>query len=243
MKHSILDEFEGDELARQLLSLRRQPGAGLEQRIRAIPRQTARPRLAPRRVWASVALAVIAGLLFVSPVAQATLGQFQQVIGQIHLTILDVLPQRADPLVIESTPVSLAEARAAAPFAFVTPSHLPAGLSSQAEVYVLKLESPIVKLLWRDQAGGFVQLSVHQANGAAAQIENVIGAESSDTILINGQEAVIIYGGWDQTSRTWQHQERLVTLIWVIDGVQYNLLSYSTLISSTDLLAMAQSSR
>ncbi len=243
MSHSNLDEFAGDELAQQLLSLRRPPSAKLEQRIRAIPQQTVRLRIAPRWVWASVALAVIVGLLFASPAAQATLGQFQQIIGQIHLTILDVLPARTDPIVIESTPVSLGEAQDAVPFDFLTPGYLPPDLRPQAEIYVIELDSPIVKLLWRDTKGGFVQLSIHQANDKSTQIENIVGSESSDTILINGQEAAIIYGGWNQASRTWSHQDRLVTLIWVVNGVQYNLLSYSTLIPPPELIAMAQSIR
>jgi len=252
MNESILDEFEADELklAQHLWGLRRQPSAELKQRVRAIPgrqAQAARPWPRFRLVWskpvlaALTALLVMVGLLFASPAALATLGQFEKIIGQIHLTILDVLPPRTDPIVVESTPVSLADAQAAAPFELTSPAYLPAGLAAEAQAYIIELEPPIIKLLWRDTAGGFVQLSMHQANGETSQIENVVGSESSDTILINGQEAAIIYGGWDETNRTWSHQDRLVTIIWVVDGVQYNLLSYSTLISPADLRAMAQS--
>lgn len=255
MNRSILDEFEADELelARRLWGLCRNPSPELVQRVRAI---SGRPDQIPAAgpglglhfagskpvLTALTVLLIIIGLFFASPAAQATLGQFEKIIGQIHLTILDVLPRRTDPIFVESTPVSLADAEAAAPFKWMSPAYLPAGLASKArEVYVIDLESPIVKLLWRDAAGGFVQLSIHQANGETSQIENVIGAQSSDTILINGQEAAIIYGGWDETNRTWSHQDRLVTIIWVVDRVQYNLLSYSTLVSPAELKAMAQS--
>jgi hypothetical protein len=249
MNRSILDGFKAEELelAQQLWELRRQPSPELARRVQAIPGRPDRLRPGLLGVGSRPALAVlaallvVAGLFFASPAAQATLGQFEKIIGQIHLTILDVLPRRTNPIVVESTPVSLAEARAAVPFELTKPAYVPAGLAAEAQVYVIELESPIVKFLWRDAAGGFVQLSIHRAGDETSQIENVIGSESSDTILINGQEAAIIYGGWDETSRTWSHQDRLVTIIWVADGVQYNLLSYSTLISRAELRAMAES--
>ena len=94
---------------------------------------------------------------------------------------------------------------------------------------------------WRDTAGGFVQLSAHLANRANNQIQNLIGAESSRTILINGREAVIITGAWDEVSRTWSYREQVTTLIWELDGVQYNLLSYSRILPSQELIKMAES--
>lgn len=252
MNRSILNEFEAEalELAQQLWELRRQPSPELVRRVQAIPGRPDRParrwpnlrRMGSRPALAVLtALLVVGGLFFASPAAQGSLGQFEKIIGQIHLTILDVLPRRPNPVVVESRPVSLAEARAAVPFELTKPAYVPAGLAAEAQVYVIQLESPIVKFLWRDTAGGFVQLSLHRAGDKTSQIENVIGAESSDTILINGQKAAIIYGGWDETSRTWSHQDRLVTIIWVAQGVQYNLLSYSTLISPAELRAMAES--
>jgi hypothetical protein len=93
---------------------------------------------------------------------------------------------------------------------------------------------------WRDAEGGFVQLSAHAADPANNLSQTLVGPESSQTILINGQEAVLVRGGWDEDSRTWSHQERVTTLIWRANGVQYRLLSFSNL-PLPELMAMAES--
>jgi hypothetical protein len=239
----VLDEFQADdaELAQQLLNLRQEPAPALQQRIQAIPHKAQRlPRLDPRLAWGSAAVLLVL-LLFASPPAKAMLGEVEKIIGRIHLTIMEVLPGRTEPIVIESTPISLSEAQLAVPFEFIGPEYLPAGLNPKAKIYVVNLDTPIAKMRWRDASGGFVQLSIHQANIKNTRVENLIGSESSEPILINGQEGVIIYGGWDEVSRIWRFQDRVTTLIWEINGIQYNLLSYSTVVDLTELIAMAQS--
>ena len=139
--------------------------------------------------------------------------------------------------------VSLTTARTQVPFEFTVPTHLPAGLVRDPQVFVTELEMPILKMRWQDVAGGFVQLSIHEANGAQNLTQNLIGAESSETIVLNGREAVLIYGGWDEASRTWKHEAQLVTLIWELDDIQYNLLAYSEAVPLAELMAMAESIR
>ncbi len=242
--NSILAEFQGEdaELAGQLLQLRQPPSESLQQRLQAIPHPPKRARrLGPQLVWAGLALLLVVLLATaVSPTAMARLGQFDKVIGQIHLTILDILPGRPTPVVIEKTPVSLAQARAAIPFELAAPAYLPAELG-EPEIFVLKLDAPIVTMRWRDRAGGFVQLAAHPANDAHNQIKNLIGAESSQTILINGREGVIVSGAWDEASRAWSHPEEVTTLIWELDRVQYNLLSYSRVVPIAELIKVAES--
>lgn len=240
----ILAEFQGKdaELAEQLLRLRRTPGASLQQRLRAIPHPQKRARrLGPQLVWAGLALLLVVLLATaVSPTAMARLGQFDNVIGQIHLTILEILPGRPTSVVVENKPVSLAEARAAIPFELAAPAYLPGELG-EPEIFVLKLDAPIVTMRWRDRAGGFVQLAAHPANNAHNQIKNLIGAESSQTILINGRKGVLVSGAWDEASRAWSHPAEVTTLIWELDGVQYNLLSYGRIVPMAELIKIAES--
>jgi hypothetical protein len=240
---AILAELETDELelAEQLLALRQKPGPELRRRVEAIPDRRRAASLTPRLVGGMVAAAAVMLLLSISPPAQATLGRFEAVIGRIHLTMLDVLPHRPTPVIIESTPVSLPAARAQTPFDFAVPAQLPAGLIGEPQILVTKLEMPIVKIRWRDINGGFVQLAVHQANDGQTLTQNLIGVESSQTISLNGQEAVLIYGGWDKASRTWDHQAQLVTLIWELEDIQYNLLAYSEAVPLPELIVMAES--
>ena len=106
---------------------------------------------------------------------------------------------------------------------------------------MLKLDAPIVTMRWRDRAGGFVQLAAHPANDTHNQIKNLVGADSSQVVLIDGRAAVIVSGAWDEVSRVWSHEEEVTTLIWELNGVQYNLLSYSQVVPTGELIKIAQS--
>jgi len=240
-------EFDSEDelLVQQLLTLRQPPGSALQQRVESIPQRRWRwPFLsAPSRLaWGGAAL-LVALLLFVSPSAQATLDELEQVVGQINLIVRSTKPVTPNTATVTSTPVaSLELARQSVPFDFATPTYLPTGLRSPAEVSVIEAKRPLVKLLWRDGGGGFVQLT---ANGLdhKADAKTVVGPNSSQEILINGQPAVMVRGAWDDTSQTWHYQSEMTTIIWNVTGVQYQLLSYSTLVSLPDLQAMATSIR
>lgn len=235
----ILEEFQGEEreLARRLLNLRQPPGAALERRLQVIPQaKMNRPRLRPGLAWGA-AILLVGILLFASPAARARLGGIEKIIGDIQLTMLDFYPKPVTPLVVTSTPMSLAQARAVAPFNFHTPAYLPVHLTTGPEVTVITVETSVVRLRWRDEAGGFVQLSAQPRRAA----QTLIGLESSEEILLNNQPAVLVRGAWDETSRTWSYQEQMTTIIWEIDEVEYKLLAYSDIVSGEELLKMAQS--
>jgi hypothetical protein len=193
------------------------------------------------------------GLLFVSPAANATWGEVGQVIGRIRVLVLDVLPRpimagfaptpTESPIIVASTPMSLAEAQASVPFDLVLPTYLPAGLRPDREILVAPLETPIVTIRWRDIEGGFVQLTAYPYNSAGNPIQTLVGPDSSEIVLVNGQEAVLVSGAWDQTSRSWQPDRRLMTLIWEVEDIQYKLISFSEAVSSADLIAVAESVR
>jgi hypothetical protein len=250
-----LKEFQASdiELAEHLLSLRQEPSVALRQRIQSIPRQKApQIRALPRLAWGSVALLVIAALLFTSPTAKAMLGEVEQAIGRIQLMVMDVLPKpiwgdvsptATEPIIVESTPMSLAEAQAFVPFDFIIPTYLPDGLISGREVLVTRLETPLVTIRWRDTEGGFVQLTAYPYNTEDSPIQTLIGPDSSQTVLINGQKAVAVAGAWNQTSRTWSHDSQVITLIWEVDNIQYKLISFSQVAPLTELIAIAESVR
>jgi hypothetical protein len=252
----ILAEFQGEDidLAKQLLSLRQEPGSALEQRVQAIPRPKTAwlPAGWPRLAWVSLAL-VIVGLLVVSPAANATWGEVGQVIGRIRVLVLDVLPRpiiagfvpkpTESAIIVASTPMSLAEAQASVPFDLVLPAYLPAGLRPDREILVTPLETPIVTIRWRDSEGGFVQLTAYPYNSANNPIQTLVGPDSSEIVLVNGHEAVMISGAWDQTSRSWRPDRRLITLIWEVEDLQYKLIAFSEVVSNKELIAMAESVR
>lgn len=240
----VASEFspEEAELARQLANLRQSPSAELQRRIEAIPRPPARPTgVIPRSWLGALAALLTAALLFVSPPVQATLDEVQAMIGQIPVIIRTVWPQPVDAVVaLETEPMSLAEARAAMPFDFALPAYLPTGLTGDtAQVQVAQSPLAMVKMVWRDAENGFVQLSVYPAGPENPQA--LVGPESSETIRVNGQEALLVRGGWDGQSRTWSSQAGVITLFWTVHDVRYRLLAYSKVVSPAELVAIAES--
>jgi hypothetical protein len=244
------------ELVQRLLSLRREPGPELRRTVQAIPQPQPGPSrlqslkvLKTFRVWQrpafnwGIASLLVAVLLFVSPIAKATL--VEMFVGRIHLIIAEVFPQSQAPAVDKSRIVSLAEAQASIPFDLALPGYLPAGLQAASPQFsVIELASPIVKILWRDTDGGFVQLTIHAPAGSdPTRLQTLIGPHSSQTILINDQQAVLINGAWAEPGQTWDHHNQLKTLIWQVDHIQYKLLAFSDLVTSAELIAMAESIR
>lgn len=241
---SLSPEFPPDEaeLARQLTALRRMPSSTLQRRIQTISRHNRQERVVPRHlVGGAVALLVVA-LLFASPTAKATLDEVQAIIGQIHLTVRSAWPKPTETVVpLETELMTLAEAKARLPFDFAFPSYTPEGLSAGDQISVAKLTVPMAKMEWRDPEGGFVQLTAAASDQENQLSYTLVGPDSSEPILINGQEAVLVRGGWAGESRTWNHQDQIITLIWTVEGVQYRLLAYSRLVPLTELMAMAES--
>lgn len=238
-------DFSDEEiaLAEQLLNLRRNPNPVLKQRIRAIPTRQTEQRSMIRQWARALAAGLLLIFLFASPPAQATLGQVEKIIGQIRLTVQDTYQHyAATPTPINSRVMSLTEARATVPFKFALPTYLPDNLADEALISVTDLGIPLVKVRWSDTSGGFIQLTAHKADGQENLLsKTLIGTNSAEKIMINGKSAVMIRGGWDTTHQTWHHQEQITTIIWEAKGIQYRLLAYSTVLSTNELIVMAQS--
>jgi hypothetical protein len=234
---------EEAELARHLLSLRQPPSRTLERRVQAIPKPDVPARTVPASLIGGIIAMLVAALLFASPPVKATLDEVQKVMGQIQLTVRSVWPApTATVVLLETEPMSLVDAQAAVPFNFALPTFLPASLTGSGdEVWVARSPVTLVKMQWRDSQGGVVQLSAHAASSENQLSQILVGPESSETILLNGREVVVVRGGWDKESRTWSHQDQVITLIWTVNGVQYRLLSYSDAVSLTELKMMAES--
>lgn len=240
-------EFSSEEaeLAQRLISLRQPPSPTLQRRVQAIPQPDRPARTVPRSLVGGIIALVVVALLFGSPPVKATLDEVQKVMGQIRLTIRSVWPApTATVVMLETEPMSLAEAQVAVPFDFALPTYLPVSLTrSGDDLEVAQSPVALIKMQWRDSQGGVVQLSAHAAGSENELSQTVVGPESSETITLNGREAILVRGGWDKESRTWSHQGQVITLIWTVNNVQYRLLSYSDVVSLAELKMMAESIR
>jgi hypothetical protein len=238
----LTDELTGNEtqLAQALRDLRQAPDPDLYRRLATIPQPRSRRRA--RLAWIAIAALLVAGSLFVSPTARATIDQVVERVGQVYLTVTDKLPFRDEATITEGVTMSLNEARAAVPFDFGVPTDLPAGYAlAQVEVWMPNdIVGQVVQLTWRNPDGGLLELGVH-AYDDHEPIHTIVGLDSIETVLVSGYEAALVRGGWDSDSGSWGYQDQTVTLIWQAQAVQYSLLAHPDRFLADELVSIAES--
>jgi hypothetical protein len=246
----IEEEFSGAdaEMARRLLSLRRDPSPALVARVRGIPTLSQRQVWhVPRWAWGvAAAVALLTVLVMASPPLRAAIVSLQETIGNVSLTITDRSPDTSDATIVEPELMSLEAARTAVPFDFGIPSQVPDGWVMDEQVRVNDLGGgPFVEILWTnpDHARGGISFSARSARQDDGSPGSwLVGADSFQKIEIGGWSAVIVKGGWDYYSREWAWPE-VTTLIWTVDDVEYTLSTSDSEGSEARLMAMAESTR
>jgi hypothetical protein len=248
MPHVIEEEFTGTdaEMARRLLSLKRDPSPALVARVRGIP------RLSQRRVWRmprwawgmATAVVLLATVVAASPALRAAIASLQETIGDICLTITDRSPDTSDATIVEPELMSLEAARKAVPFDFGIPSQVPDGWIMDKQVSVNDLGGgPIVEMVWNnsDDTGTGIFFSARSApQDDGSPVSWLVGPNSFQEIRIGGRPAVIVRGGWDHDSQEWAGP-KVITLIWTVDEVEYTLSTSDSEGSEARLMAMAES--
>jgi hypothetical protein len=235
------------EIARRLMSLKRDPSPALVARVRSIassPHQKVQQRA--RWTWASVAvvLTLAVGIAAAQPL-RAAMGDLQQTIGRVYLTITDRLPDTSDATIVEPELMSLESARTAVPFEFGVPSQVPSGWVMDEQVRVNDLGAgPFVEITWTslDGALGNIIFAARAANLGDSPHHWLVGAGGYRETEVGGQPAAIIAGGWDHDSREWTMSESIM-LIWTVDGVEYSLYAADSKGAEATLKTMAESTR
>jgi hypothetical protein len=213
----------GDELAQQLVSLRQVPSGALQRRVQAIPQQaTPQGRFSPRLAWIVVALVIV--------------GLAEEVIGRIHLTVTDLNPYTNQPAnLVEGQVMSLEEARDKVLFDFAIPQGFTA---TQVTLYAFGDRPDLVEVNLCNANSLCLELLAfaHRESGS-----NLVGPESIETVLVNGQEAVVFHGGWNAGSGEWIEDVGQTTMIWEAGGVQYELMAATDTVTMEELIAIAES--
>jgi len=253
-----------DQLKQALWSLRQVPGPRLHQRIRAITQAPeARTRLAlgaflplkllpsnaSQRIAAPVVGLVIALVLITflatSPVVRATLGEIEEAIGRIFLIVTDVMPDSSEATLIDEEQMTVEDARNLAPFQFSLPTHLPEGFAGTDIVGVSipnEVVAEVVRAQWHDEDGNLLELCIH-AHKDIEPIQTIVGPDSLEVVQVNGSEAALVRGGWDNPSGEWRYQDETITVIWVLGDVRYSLLSHGDRLSIDELITVAETVR
>lgn len=234
------------DMARRLLSLKRDPSPALRARVGSIPTSPQRQAWhIPRWAWGvTAAVALLIVIVAASPPLLAAIVSLQETIGNVFLTITDRSPDSSDATIVEPELMSLQAARTAVPFDFGIPSQVPDDWIMDEQVRVTDLGSgPFVEIRWTNNAGTGIFFSAHSAlqDDGSPNIR-LVGPDSFREIEIGGQPAVIVRGGWDHGSREWAWP-KVITLIWVANDVEYTLSTSDAEGAVAELVEVAESTQ
>jgi hypothetical protein len=237
-----------------LHTFRRQPGHeftnDLFRQIEALPLIKAAPptqaRFAPsrgRRLNWAVAI-LVAAVLFMAAVPGVR-ARFEDIIKQVGgLTFLiteDYPGAGQTPRIVPDDIITLEEARTRLDFEFSLPDYVPEGLTLQDDINDSNIGIGI-RLTWLDenQRGRILLLSIEEAN---PDVNFIVGPDSLTEVMVNGQTASLIRGGWYVDTQSWQDDGSRM-LRWDLDGIEYTLQTGNEEwggISDEELIKIAES--
>jgi len=250
--HYALEEGLSDadaDMARRLLTLKRDPSPALMARVRSIPMSPQQQSWhIPRWVWGmAVPAALLVVLIAASPPLLAAVDSLQETIGKVYLTITDRLPDTNDATIVEAELMSLQAAQTTVPFDFGIPSQVPEDWIMDEQVRLTDLGSgPFIEIRWISSDDARIKM-IFSARSALQDDSSpsswLVGQDSFQEIEISGQPAVIVRGGWDHNSREWAWSE-MMALIWTVNGVEYTLSTGGDFEGSeAQLVAIAESTQ
>lgn len=201
-----------------------------------------------RWLWTFASLAIVAACaLAASPRVRAAAVELVREIGGIQFHEQIAYPDSdGEEEIIPSRYVSLEEARSVFSAPISLPEYLPEGYQLKPEVQLIDFRDgalPMAQVVWQfDRAeGGFTTLSLtvtHPSDG----IENyghLIGLDSLEEVIVNGQPAGLVRGSWDAGLRAYD-SSKLLSLNWqYAPGVYYSLSAPD--LSGDELIRIAES--
>ncbi len=197
-----------------------------------------------------IALCLVAStVLLAAPGARAAVGQFIRTIGGITFDFTTPPPDSSGATIVPERVVNLAEARATLPFELHLPAWAPEGFVLQEDQVRILLhtsgtERQTVSFTWWDPAHRqSIHLTIDVDHPASSWGQWLVGSESSvEEVVINGQPAALVRGGWENGQ--WG-AEPAITLLWQPAGAEatYMLSAWTqfTQLTQEDLIRMAES--
>lgn len=185
------------------------------------PTQPAHPRRL-RLDWVLASLLLMFLVMAVSPVVRARIEDVVKQIGGLNLLITEEYPGGLETArVVEPDIISLEEARTRVEFEFYLPDFLPDGLTLQEDQIIASNIEDNLWLTWEDEAQPGRQLHL-QIQTTIPNTRFVVGPDSAAEVMVNEKPAILIRGGWDQGTESWQ-DDGLRILRWELNGVTYSL--------------------
>jgi hypothetical protein len=229
----------------------RQPRPGF---ARALARRLAGPdrnatmhtRTLPRLalVGALALLLTFALLLAASPAARAQVAKIIRQVGGVTFAESARHPggPESQVTVIPSEYLTLEQARAALPFEIALPEVTPEGYTLQDTVMVTRFPGgPVVAQLdWRKSQYDYALFLNINYREDGQPYSHIVGPQSTEEVLVNGQPAGLVRGAWNADTRTWDEGQH-ISLFWQRGDVTYALTTGSGAINPEELVRVAES--
>lgn len=216
--------------------------AALQERLHAMKTPTPQPRRAPRLApYVLGGLGALALALALSPAAQAAVQQAIQTIGGMTFITAPVSPSANQPAAAEeevasvpSETLGLEAAQARLPYELRLPAWTPDGYVWDGQVVVEDFgDAVMAHTTWSgpENAGLWMDVSPASTNW-------VVGEPGAEEVLVNGQPAGLVRGGWNADTNQWDESFG-TTLHYQHNGVRYQIHGYN--LSVETLIRVAES--
>ena len=216
----------------------------MRKRLKIDEEKTLRVRtllLRPVAIGAITLLLVLTLTLVVSPAARAQVQDWVGQVGGVLFTATGDYPGGDEPVTIApSEKMSLEDARAILPFTIDLPTWVPEGYVLEETVTFVHFEDGVERIFiqWRAPQKALLELEIE--NLPPEESKWLVGQESIEEVLVDGEPAALVRGGWHADTKQWENPEILHLYI-PHKGQTYIFSSMEKDIPVDELIRMAES--
>ena len=197
--------------------------------------------LRPVALGAITLLLVLTLTLVVSPAARAQVQDWVGQVGGVLFTATGDYPGGDEPVTIApSEKMSLEDASAILPFTIDLPTWVPEGYVLEETVTFVHFEDGVERIFiqWRAPQKALLELEIE--NLPPEESKWLVGQESIEEVLVDGEPAALVRGGWHADTKQWENPEILHLYI-PHKGQTYIFSSMEKDIPVDELIRMAES--
>jgi hypothetical protein len=197
--------------------------------------------LRPVALGAITLLLVLTLTLVVSPAARAQVQDWVGQVGGVLFTATGDYPGGDEPVTIApSEKMRLEDARTILPFTIDLPAWVPEDYVLEETVTFVHFEDGVESIFiqWRAPQKALLELEIE--NLPPEESKWLVGLDSIEEVLVDGEPAALVRGGWHADTKQWENPEILHLYI-AHKGQIYIFSSLEKDISVDELIRMAES--
>ena len=197
--------------------------------------------LRPVGLVAIVMLVILTLTSIVSPVVRAKVQHWVGQIGGVLFTeTWDYPSSSTSAAVAPSEVMNIEDARALLPFIIDLPTWIPEGYSSDGKVTFVHFEDGVERIFLHWHAPQKAQLEIEIENLLPEKSHWLIGLESVEEVLVNGEKVALVRGGWQSETKVWENRGQIHLYV-PHKGQTYIFSSNEKDISVDKLISIAES--